>query len=150
MLHSSSDKLARSSQCFKFRNHSLFLPGFLHWFSSLDATEGKFCIRKNKRIYWNRVHNCIVVYNAWKVSVFIVILVHISPHLSQNNSKYGHFLHSNSCSFASLMGPKKVRVRQAFLINYVKFNRHYWIYNYYFTCSFFRTTCKLKNDRKII
>ena len=43
------------------------------------------------------------IYTAWKVSLFGVILIRISPlsdwireHADQNNSKYGHFLRSDS------------------------------------------------------
>ena len=58
-------------------------------------------------------------YTAWKVSVFGVILVRIFPHLDwiwrdtevrmrenadQNNSEYEHFLRSNICTEADLVG----------------------------------------------
>ena len=41
---------------------------------------------------------------AWKVSVFVVILIPIFPYSDQNNSKYGHFLCSarsrnEACNF---------------------------------------------------
>ena len=32
----------------------------------------------------------------------------------------------------------------------IKFYHHYLICKYDFTCSLFQTTCKLKNDRKVI